>query len=426
MKFCSTKPSGILEHKTQIRILGIPLWERRSSDVVPGVNIGDFSQLFGYDTSTGIQVNEENSLKLSAVWSCVKVLSETLAALPLNVYTRDANGNREIDKSNPLQFLLHRRPNSLMTSYSFRETLMLHKVLTGNGYAIIHRDTKGNAGELELVVWPKQVFVVKSKNDGRKYYGYQNKTYADYEMLHFMGLSLDGVTGVSPLKYARENMGTGLALQQFGNAFFKNGARMSGIVKVPGKVSDTTWEKIKNSWTNEYAGGDNVGKTAFLEAGMDYQPVSLSNEDAQYLSSRKFSIEEIARIYRVPLHMINSLDKATNNNIEHQGIEFVQHTMTPHIVAWEQEMDAKLIPFQDRDRKYIKFNMNALMRGDSASRAAYYKEMYYTGSMNSNEIRDNEEMNHYDGGDKYMIQANMIPADMAGLNILNKKETKDE
>lgn len=407
-----------MSQKIQIRILGIPVLTREissSSETREQQNYNDYLQkVFGFSTLSGVIVNEEQALTLSAVWSCVKVLSETIAALPLNVFVRDIAGNRQIDRSNPLQYLLHKRPNNLMNSYAFRETIMLHKILSGNGYSIIHRDSKGVIGELELVVNPNQMYVSKSRLDGRKYYSYNGKVYADYEILHIMGMSRDGIKGISPIQYARENLGTAVALQNFGSNFFRNGARMSGVVEVPGKMNETSWKNIKDSWNNEYSGVNNVGKTSFLEGGMKYTPIALTNEDAQYLLSRKFSIEEIARIFRVPLHMINSLDKATNNNIEHQGIEFVQHTITPHIVSWEQELDSKLIPYSDRDKRYVKFNMNALMRGDSAARATYFKEMFYAGAMNPNEIRENEELNHYDGGDIYFVPVNMQNIKQAG------------
>jgi HK97 family phage portal protein len=418
------------------RILGLPIFTKTVSNVsekrsanYPQSDLKNpaewLTNMFGFQSGSGVVVNEQAALTLSAVWGCVKVLSETLAMLPLNVFAVDASGNRNIDNNNPLQYLLHKKPNGLMTSFTFRETMQLHKILTGNGYAVIHRDALGNVGELELIVNPGQVFVARSKMDGQKYYSYQGKVYADYEILHMSGISMDGLKGVSPIQYARENFGTGISLQNFGGTFFKNGARMSGVLETTGTLDDKAYERLKNSWQQNYGGPENVGKTSILENGTKYTPISLSNEDAQYLLSRKFSIEEIARIFRVPLHMIGSLDHATNNNIEHQGIEFVTHTMTPHVVRWEQELDSKLIPVKDRGNKYIKFNMNGLLRGDSAARAAFHKEMFYAGAITPNEIRKYEDMNQRPEGNETYIPVNMLPTAMAGKNITTKIENKE-
>lgn len=374
---------------------------------------------FGIPTSSGVTVNEDTALTLSAVWSCVRVLSETLAMLPLNVYSVQS-GSRELAFSDPLFRLLHDQPNSRQTSFIFRETMQMHLALTGNAYAIIHRNGAGNVVELELVKWPKEVYVTQSAADGEKYFSYRGKIYANYEMIHIMGISFDGLKGVSPIQYARENFGTGISLQNFGGTFFKNGAHMSGVIEVPSKLDDAAYNRLSSSWREKYSGGSNVGNTAILEAGAKYNPISLSNEDAQYLLSRKFSIEEIARIYRVPLHMIGSLDQATNNNIEHQGIEFATHTMNPYLSRWEQELKTKLVPASKRDKIDIQFDMNGIMRGDSAARATYNKELFYAGAISPNEIRHSEGMNQYEGGDKKYIPVNMVPSEMAGQNIIKQ------
>lgn len=437
-KLCPDKIKS-MGQDVKIKFLGIPVYskrtvnnetEKRSSDVFPQSDLQNpadwLFSTFGYPSASNVLVTEATALTLSAVWSCVQVLAETLSMLPLNIFNLDKQGSRTLAIDDPLYFLLHDKPNPIMTSFHIRETMMLHYCLTGNAYAIIHKDGYGNVTELELIQWPKEVFIVRSTLDGLKYYQYRGKTYNDTEILHICGISFDGLKGISPIQYARENIGTGISLQNFGGTFFKNGARPSGVVEWPGKMSDPSYKNLKDSFKEQYSGTDNVGKTIILEGGAKYVAMSLSNEDAQYLSSRVFSLEEIARIYRVPQHMIGNLGKATNNNIEHLGIEFATYTMTPHVTRWEQEMNSKLILVRDRGKKYVKFNMNGLMRGDAASRSALYKELFYTGSMSPNEIREMEEMNHYDGGDKKYIPVNMVPSELAGMNVNTKPVTNDK
>lgn len=418
-----------MEHKTQIRLFGIPVWERRLSepevraaDFVPSGTLSNPStgllNAFGFSTSTGIAVSEESALTLSAVWSAIRVLGETLAMLPLNDYIQESEKKRLVNKGSRLQTILHDEPNAMMSSFTYRETKSLHVNLTGNSYTIIHRDNYNQVGELELIEHPREVIV--RKIDRQKYYYYRGKTFLDNEILHIHGMGWDGLTGKNPVQCARENLGTGLALQQYGNAFFKNGVRNSGVLEVPGKLDAKVRENIESSFANQYAGVANTGKVPVLEAGMKFNPVSLSNEDAQYLSSRKFSIDEVARIFRVPPHMIASLESSTNNNIEHQGIEFAIYTMLPHIIRWEQEMNRKLIPVTERGRRFIKFNFNGLLRGDAASRASLYKELFYTGAITPNEIRRLEEMNDIEHGDDTFIPVNMVPAKMAGQNIMKQ------
>lgn len=422
--------------RVQYRLLGIPVYERRTVDAnakieqrsaVDNFPISDLKNpadwlfsTFGYPSSSNVLVTEDQALTLSAVWSCVRILAETLAMLPLNVFIKDNKGNRTLASDDPLYFLLHNRPNPLMTSFVARETAQLHLVLTGNAFYIIHRDQFGNPVELELIRWPKEVFILKSDLDNRKYYTYRGVTYSDDEILHICGMSFDGLKGVSPIQYARENFGTGISLQRFGGNFFRNGARMSGVIEEPGKLGDVAYKRMKESFNEQYAGTDNTGKTLILEGGAKYIAQSLSNEDAQYLLSRKFSIEEIARIYRIPPHMLQDLSGSTNNNIEHQGIEFATNTMTPYCERWEQEMNYKLIAPSKRGQMYAKFDMKGLLRGDSAARAALYKDLFYTGSMSPNEIRESEEMNDYEGGEKKYIPVNMVPSEMAGMNINSK------
>jgi HK97 family phage portal protein len=413
-----------MAQNTQIRILGIPVWEKRANDPVPTGTIASpdskFVGVFGFGTDSGINVSEELALTLSAVWSAVKILGETLAMMPLNVYSVNEKGDRFVDRNNGLQRLLHRKPNQMMTSFVFRETMQLHLNLTGNAYAFINRDAYNNVLSLDVIESPREV--IPFKFNGEKFFYYRGRTFLNNEILHIYGMGFDGLKGKNPIQYQREQLGTGISIQKFGASFFKNGVRNSGVLEVPGKLTTESYNNLSTSFSDRYAGTANVGKVPILEGGAKFTPISLTNEDAQYLGSRKFSVNEIARMFRVPPHMLADLESSTNNNIEHQGIEFATYTMTPHCVRWEQEMNDKLIPVGDQDRKYVKFNMDVLLRGDAASRTAMYKDLVYVGALSPNEIRAKEELNAYEGGDKKFIQVNMMPVEMAGKNIQTKVE----
>ena len=378
-----------------------------------------FNDLYPVDKATSNQVvDETTAITLSAVSACVKVLSETPASLPLNVY-EVKNGKTSITHNNPISFLVEKSPNEIMTRITFIQTLMASVVYEGKFFALIHRNVNSTPTWLQIIP-NDDVKILKNKAQSKIFYEINNEQYNQkrvdsMDMIHIIGLSFDGVNGLSPISYARETFGIGLAEQEFQGKFLSNGATLAGVLTQPGKVNEEQMKRLKKSWNAEYGGSGNTGKTAVLENGMEFKPIGIKPIDAQFLESRKFSTEEIARIFNVPLHMIGELTRSTNNNIEQQALEFVVFTIRPWLKKIEAEFNKKLLTTEEwkTGSSFIRFNVNSLLRGDVKTRMELYKTMNLIGAMNADEIRELEDLNGYEGGDTYFVQANMIPVDRA-------------
>ena len=372
-----------------------------------------FSTLGGGASNTGVRVDENTSLTFAAVYACVRVLSESVASLPIHVMKREDNGNVVTDRTHPIYNLVAKRPNKIMTSYTWRNSLMANLCLQGNSYYIIVRDNAARPTEL-IYVNPEDVEIKYS--GGEVFYSikhYDTPFTAD-NILHFMGLGFDGIKGKSVVELHRDTIGLSIAANKYGGSFYGNAATPSGILKHPGKLSAEAAGRLSTSWNNKYAGGPtNAHRTAILEEGMEFKSISLSPQDADFLNTRKFQVAEIARLFRVPPHMIQDLDRATYSNIEQQSIDFVMHTLRPYLVNLEEEMNRKLFRENEQDSYYIKLNVAGLLRGDSAARADYYREMSSIGVLSINEIRRLEELNDLPGeaGDKHYYPLNFAPID---------------
>lgn len=371
----------------------------------------------GYGSNAGVNVNEYNAMQVSAVYACVRVLSETIASLPLPLYRRLERG-KEKATYHPLYFLLHDMPNPDMTSFTFRETLMSHLLLWGNAYAQVIRNGKGNISELWPLL-PDRMSVERDLISGQLVYKYskdgQQILLKQEEVLHIPGLGFDGIKGYSPIHMAREAIGLALATEEFGSRFFANGARPGGVLEHPGVVKDP--EKLRKSWEEVYKGVKNSHKIAVLEEGMKYHEIGIPPEDAQFLETRKFQLNEICRIFRVPPHLVGDLERATFSNIEHQSIEFVVHTVRPWLVRWEQAITKCLLREGERKIYFPKFTVDGLLRGDFKARMEGYAIGRQNGWLSANDIRELEDMNpipEEQGGDIYLVNGNMIPAKSAG------------
>lgn len=399
---------------------------QQTADFIRGVDL----DVIGISNS-GIGVDEDSSLKITAVYACVKVISETIASLPLNLLKELSNGDSEKAKQHPLFSVLHDVPNSEMTSFTFREMMMTNLLLWGNAYALIKRDSAGHVTELYPLKSKNMVVERDSVTDAIKYTYTNNKgltkTYKPKQVLHIPAFTFDGVLGVSPITYAREAMGLALATEEFGARFFGNGARPGGVLEHPGVVKDP--EKLRESWNKVYQGTKNSHKVAVLEEGMKYHEIGMSPEDSQFLQTRSFQLNEICRIFRVPPHMIGDLSRSTFSNIEHQSIDFVVHTIRPWLVRWEQAIVKSLLNDEERSIYYARFNVDGLMRGDFTSRMSGYAIARQNGWMNANEIRALEDMNRIpsdQGGDLYLLNGNMISATKAGQGGANQNEILNE
>lgn len=389
------------------------------------LNGSRYSFFFG-STTSGKPVNENTSMQMTAVYSCVRILSEAIAGLPLHVYRYNDSGGKEKDLDHPLYRLLHDEPNPEMTSFVFRETLMSHLLLWGNAYAQIIRNARGEV----VALYPLMPNKMKVDRDskGQLYYLYQRsqedaaaigKTSQIYlaptDVLHIPGLGFDGLVGYSPIAMAKNAIGLAIATEEYGAKFFANGAAPGGVLEHPGTIKDP--QRVKESWNAAYQGSGNAHRVAVLEEGMKYQPIGISPEQAQFLETRKFQINEIARIFRVPPHMLADLEKSSFSNIEQQSLEFVKYTLDPWCIRWEQSMSRVLLSESEKPQEFIKFNVDGLLRGDYASRMTGYATARQNGWMSANDIRELENLDRIPaelGGDLYLINGAMTKLEDAG------------
>lgn len=384
----------------------------------------DFSYLFGRTTSEK-NVNEMTALQTTAVYACVRILAEAIASLPIHVYKHTDEG-KEQDVNHQLYYLLHDEPNPDMTSFVFRETLMSHLLIWGNSYAQIIRDGRGQV----LALYPllPDRMTVKRDDKGELYYMYQrseedNPNFKDKgniilkksEVLHVPGLGFDGLIGYSPIAMAKNAVGMTLATEEYGASFFANGANPGGVLEHPGILKDPS--KVRESWNQVYQGTNNSHKVAVLEEGMSYKTIGIPPNEAQFLETRKFQINEIARLYRIPPHMVGDLEKSSFSNIEQQSLEFVKYTLDPWVVRFEQAFQKALLLPDEKRTYFIKFNVDGLLRGDYQSRMNGYAIGRQNGWLSTNDIRRLEDMNPLskeEGGDLYLVNGNMTKLEDAG------------
>ena len=375
-----------------------------------------YSFFFG-SSSSGKAVNERTALQTTAVYACVRILAETIASLPLHTY-RYSTGGKEKAMNHPLYYLLHSEPNPEMTSFVFRETLMGHLLLWGNAYAQIIRNGRGTVMALYPLLPSKML--VNRTDQGILYYQYEKdgQTYflGNQDVLHIPGLGFDGLIGYSPVAMAKNAIGMAIATEEYGAKFFANGANPGGVLEHPGVVKDPA--RIRESWNAVYQGSGNAHRVAVLEEGMKFQSIGIPPEQAQFLETRKFQLNEIARIFRIPPHMIGDLEKSSFSNIEQQSLEFVMYTLDPWVVRWEQAMQRALFSEGEKRQYFVKFNVDGLLRGDYQSRMNGYAVGRQNGWLSSNDIRELENLNRIsseEGGDLYLINGNMTKLADAGV-----------
>ena len=384
-----------------------------------------YSFLFGRTTS-GKPVNERTAMQTTAVYACVRILAEAIASLPLHVYEYQDDGGKKLVHDHPLYYLLHDEPNPEMTSFVFRETLMSHLLIWGNAYAQIIRDGAGRVLGLYPLLPDKME--VQRDDRGNIYYVYsrnsdENPMFKEYgniklkaeDVLHIPGLGFDGLIGYSPIAMAKNAVGMTLACEEYGASFFANGANPGGVLEHPGVLKDPS--KVRESWNSVYRGVSNAHKIAVLEEGMKYQQIGIPPEEAQFLETRKFQINEIARLYRIPPHMVGDLDKSSFSNIEQQSLEFVKYTLDPWVIRWEQSLQRSLLLPGEKGKYFIKLNVDGLLRGDYQSRMNGYAVGRQNGWFSANDIREMENMNPIpdeEGGNLYLINGAMTKLADAG------------
>ena len=370
-------------------------------------------------STAGKNVNERSAMQMTAVYACVRILSEAIAGLPLHMYRYKDDGGKEKAFDHNLYHLLHDEPNPEMTSFVFRETLMTHLLLWGNAYAQIIRNGKGEVIALYPLM-PNRMTVNRDSN-GMLYYQYQKSNddaptmegssviLSQSEVLHVPGLGFDGLVGYSPIAMAKNAIGLSIAAEEYGAKFYANGAAPSGVLEHPGVLKDPA--KVRDSWNAAFGGSSNSHKVAVLEEGLKYTPISISPNEAQFLETRKFQIDEIARIFRVPPHMVGDLEKSSFSNIEQQSLEFVKYTLDPWVVRWEQSLSRALLSEDEKKSYFFKFNVDGLLRGSYHERMQGYSIGIQNGFMCPNDVRELENLDMIPdemGGNKFMVNGNMV------------------
>ena len=363
-----------------------------------------FPQVNSFDT--------DKALTLTAVWCAIRLLAESVSSLPISVYTKQKNGDKLEDTKSPIYKLVKYKPNYYQSKITFFEFIMLSICTDGNGYAQIVRNNSGTPVQL-LCIDPEKVTIVVNNNE--LFYQVDDGRVLDSDdVLHFKTITDDGIDGLSPIDQCAKALKWSESLEEFGSTFFSNGAKPSSILQTDRALSDTALQRLKSSFNNNYGNLKNSNSTIVLEEGLSFKPISISPEQAQFLSSRQFSIEEVARIFNVPPHLLKDLSKSSFNNIEMQNQEFLTFTLMPYITRLEEEMNLKLFRTNEIGKTFVEFNVNGLLRGDVKSRTEAYKTAITNGYMSINEVRQKENLNSIEGGDKHFMQMNMTTIDKIG------------
>lgn len=376
----------------------------------------DFEDL-STPSKSGVRVSKDNAMNISGVYAAVKLLSDSISSLPIHLM-RDNGDRKEKDYKNPLYKLVSKEPNKLMTSYTWRQIFMPQILLWGNAYAVIDWDKKTMRPKQLMPVHASKVTVEVIK--GIAYYTIklESKTLKldQSNIIHFRGLG-DEIEGKSVIDYAKDNLGLGKAAEDFGSKFFSNGASIGGVYEHPTALGDKAYNNLQKSLERRAGGLSNSHKILILEEGMKFTQTTIPPNAAQFLETRKFSINDIARWFGVPPHMIADLERATFSNIEQQNLNFSQFSILPYVILIEQELNRKLLREDEKDTMYFKLNMDGLLRGDMASRYAAYQIGIQNGVISPNEVRKKEDLDAYDGGNDYWMAANI-----SRIKDLNKTE----
>lgn len=375
------------------------------------------SLLFGHlPTAAGATVTPDAALRVPAVYASIRVISESIAQLPLRLYRRLPDGGKEEARDHALFDLLGTAPNPFTTSVEWRLAMQSSLSAYGNAFSFINRNASGEVVEL-LFLHPTQVAVEIDTATTEPVYrvtdlaGSQS-TYGRSEVFHLRTFGvgqLSGYIGQSPLMQAREAIGLAMMLEEHAARLFANGARPAGVFKYPKTLSEKIMERLKESFASSHGGGANSGKTLILEDGMDFQSLQFNSVDSQFLELRQFAIAEIARVFRIPLHLLGELTRSTNNNVEHQGRDFVQLCLLPTIRTWEDAISLSLLSAEERKTHFAAFNLDDFMRADISSRYSAYCQAITNGLLNPNEARALENMPSYAGGEVYTRQLNTAP-----------------
>ena len=362
----------------------------------------------------GNDITNDKALTLTAVWCAIRLLAESVSAMPISVYSKQANGDKIEDVKNPIYNLLKFKPNFYQDKVTFFEYMMLSILTEGNAYVRIIRNNSGTPTQL-IPLNPNDVTVVVNNNE--LFYQMDGSSVLDSsDVLHIKTLTDDGITGISPLQQCAKSLKWSESLEIFGNNFFANGAKPSSILQTDRALSDSALTRLKSSFNNTYGNLKSSNSTIVLEEGLTFKPISLSPDQSQFLASREFSIAEVARIFRVQPHLLMDLTKSSFNNIEMQSQEFLTYTLMPYINRIEAQLNLKLFRSNQLGTTFVEFNVNGLLRGDAKTRSEAYKTAITNGYMSINEVRRKENLNGIEGGDKHFMQMNMTTIEKIGTD----------
>ncbi|MGI9458440.1 MAG: phage portal protein [Pirellulales bacterium] len=385
--------------KTESNLLWLPGQESR--------HFGWDSESGGGGSAAGVRITPDTALKSTAVLACARVLAETVAGLPLHLYKRTGQG-RSIANEQPLYSVLHEQPNSWQTSFEWREQSMLHVCLWGNAYSEIRSGSAGSVTELHPL-HPSRMSVERIENGKLRYkYREPNGTetvYRQDKILHVRWMSSDGVTGMIPVDLAKDAVALARACELHGASYFGNGAIPGVVLETDQTLEPSAASSLRENWERMHRGAGRAHRTAVLMGGLKAHELTGTNTEAQFLESRRFQVEEICRLFRVPPHLVGDLSRSSFSNIEQQSIDFVQHTLLPWLKRFETAFSRDLIT--DRKTHFAEFDTRGLLRGDAAARASYYSTLWNLGVLSINEIRGFENMNSVDGGDERFVQLSM-------------------
>lgn len=392
---------------------------------------------------SGVNITEASMLKSVAVWACVRLISETVASLPLFLYHRMEPRGKEKVVEHSLYPILHTTPNPEMTAFQMRETQMSHLLTWGNSYALKEYDIDRLTIKAVWPLRPDRITVTRDPQTREIIYRY-SPVHADplgvrlegglipipaWRIWHIPGLSFDGLVGYAPLTLAREAIGLALATEEFGARFFGQGTNVGAVAQHPGKLTSQGHENLRKDLQEKYEGLGKSHTLLLLEEGMTFQKTTIPPNDAQFLETRKFQRSEIASFFHVPPHMIGDLDRATFSNIEEQSLEFVIYTLRPWLVRIEQSIIRSLLNPWERQDYFAEHQLSGLLRGDIESRYRAYSIGRNWGWMSPNDVRELENMNPLsgdDGGDTYLAPANMMPADKFNAAMPQRQRTEPQ
>ena len=366
----------------------------------------------GKAVAAGVRVNTDTAMHIIAVQACTRVLSETLASLPCILYKRLKPRGKERATDHRLYNIMHSRPNTEQTTYQFKEMLQHHVTITGNAYANIERDDSGDVFRL----WPLLAHKMKPfRIDNKKWFEYtlpdgKIRILPSYKVLHIPGLSYDGLKGYDPIELAKQGLGLAIATEEYGARFFSNDARPGGVIQIPNKMKPEAYKRLKISWEEAHKDLENKHRIAILEEGAEFKETSMPPDHAQFLKTRQFTLNEIARMFRVQPHKIADLQHATYTNIEWQSMEFVIDTIRPWLIRWEQALTLQLLSAKDQEEYFFEFLIDALLRGDTETRFKAYRTGREMGIYSANDVLEIENKNPIPGGDKYYVPLNWVEA----------------